>query len=51
MYEFIVRLVGCGDTVKEAWNDVLESVTPHFDGGDYSIPEDDDVKLLDEWED
>ena len=51
MYEFTLHVVGSGETPEEAWDDVLESISPHFDDGDYSIPEPQDIKLLDEWED
>jgi hypothetical protein len=48
VYEFAVRVIGMGHTPEEAWEDLLSEGTFHFDDGNYSIPEPEDIKILEE---
>lgn len=46
-YQFTVYLVGCGETVEEAWEDVCHEIK--FGDCNYIMPE--EYELTDEWDD
>jgi len=49
-YEFAVRVIGIGRTPEDAWEDLLNDRTFYFQDGNYSIPEPQDIKVVDEEE-
>jgi hypothetical protein len=48
-YEFTVRVIGVGNTPQEAWEGILEDGTFRFDDGDYEIPEEKDIELIEDY--
>lgn len=51
LYEFTVRVVGCGKNPEDAWVDLLQDGTFKFGDNYYSIPEPQDIRLIEENDD
>lgn len=53
-YEFIIYVVGMGNTPEEAWEDCVQTTLMEGFGNDveaYAMPSEGEYKVIDEWED